>query len=175
MADIHTRLKNPRERIYLGEILKEVGKLPTVEERVLMLRAYANRNNECLNLMRNFMQCTWHPKVDMDLPKPGSPEIENTWADYNLAPGTLTQAFAKVKYFVKGQGSYLENTIKRESVFIQILESLYKTESKLFVMVKDKKIDKRAFPNIDEDLFRAAFAGWLPPKVESSPLEDASR
>lgn len=160
---IEARLKNPRARVYLPEILKYVTKLKTQEEKVLALRAYANKNQEHLTAIKDLMQCLYHPAVVYDLPE-GNPPFKVDYADYNLAPNTLAKALKKSKYFVKGTESFAQNPMKREQIFMQTLESLYTDDAKLYLMVKDKKIDQRVYKGVDEDLFRAAFAGWLPPK-----------
>lgn len=164
--DFHTRLTNPRERIYLPELLKEVSKEKAHAQKIAMLRAYSAKNAEHEKLLNSFIECVYHPAVVFELP-PGAPEFKSAYADYNLAPSTLTKAFGRVPYFVKGHSRFIERTIKRESVFIQELESLYKDDAALFIMAKDKKIDARKYKGINEPLFREAFPGLLPPQAES--------
>ena len=57
--------------------------------------------------------------------------------------------------------------MKRESLFIDMLEGLHYTEAEVLCAAKDRKLDKM-YPNIKEDLIRLAFPDMLPPKVEKS-------
>ena len=169
---IADRLKNPRARVYLPELLKYVSKLETQEEQVAAFRAYANKNEEHLNAIKDLMQCLYHPAVVMDLPE-GDPPYNTDFKDYTFAPMTLSKCLRKISYFVKGHSKYAQSALKREQIFVQMLETLYIDDAKLFIMIKDKKIDKRVYRGVDEDLFRAAFAGWLPPK--ENPTQESAK
>mgnify|MGYP003526834822 CR=1 FL=1 len=169
MATIEQRLKNPRDRVYLPELLKHISKMESQEEKVLILREFANRNAECLGLAKDFMQFTWHPKIKWMLPE-GTPPYRSDYPDYSLAPSTLSQAIKKFKYLVECS-TMATSPIKREQIFIQLLESMYTEDSKLMIMMKEQKIDQRVYRGVTEDLFRAAFAGWLPPK--ENPTKDS--
>jgi len=160
---LESRLKNPRSRVYLPEMLKHVSKLKSEDEKVQALRSYANKDAEHMTGMKDLMQCLFHPAVVYDLPE-GDPPFKVDYIDYDMAPLTLAKALKKSKYFVKGTESFVQNPVKREQIFMQTLESLFIEDAKLFLMVKDKKIDQRVYKGVTEDLFRAAFAGWLPPK-----------
>lgn len=157
------RLKNPRERIYLPELLKEVANTKEHVQKIAILRAFAAKNAEHSNLIRDFIQCVYHPDVVMELPE-GKPPYTTVYADFNLAPMTLTSAFKRVPYFVKGHSRFIENKIKREQIFIQTLESMFRDDSELFLMVRDKKVNSRKYKTVNELLFREAFPGMLPPK-----------
>lgn len=162
--DIRQRLENPRERVFLPEILSEVAKTKSADEKVYLLRAFANKTPECFNLMRDFVQCMFG-EVKFDLPDT-PPPYKTEFPDYNLAPMTMTKAFKRVQYFVKGHPSYITTTLKREQIYIQTLEGLFKDDAELYLMIKDKKLDSKKYKGINEALIRSAFAGFLPPKKQ---------
>ncbi len=64
--------------------------------------------------------------------------------------------------------------MKRESLFIDMLEGLHYTEAEVLIAAKDRKLDIM-YPNIKEDLVRLAFPDMLPPKVEDSVKKKRSR
>ncbi len=170
--DFEQRLANPRERIYLPELFTEVCKQKTNSAKVELLRKYSQKNREHFEVLRDFIQCTFHPAVVLDLPET-DPPYETTFPDFNLAPNTLHRVFKRIPYFVKGQQQYIAEKTKRERLYIQTLESLYKPDAELFLMIKDKKIDTTKYKGLTEKLFREAFPQMLPEK-EPTPKQSGS-
>ena len=80
---------------------------------------------------------------------------------------TLHKVFKRVPYFVKGHSKYIAEKVKREKLYIQTLESLYKPDAELFLMVKDKQIDQTKYRGLTEKLFRETFPELLPGKEEA--------
>lgn len=164
LAPIENRLDNPRERIFLPEILDAVSKAKTKDEKISLINKFRNKNAEHNKLMIDFVQSLYHPDVVYDLPE-GRPPFETNYPDYTLAPNTLLKALSFAKYFVKGQASYIEKVSKREHIFIQQLESLYLKDAELLLMVKDKKLT--GYKGVNEKLFREAIPGILPEKEDN--------
>ena len=160
------RLENTRERIYLPELFSEVVKLKSKDAKIAMLHTYSTKNVEHFNLIRDFIQSTFHPAVVLDLPE-SAPPFKSEYNDYNLAPTTLTKAFKRIPYFVSGHEMYIVNRLKREQIYIQTLESMYKPDADLFIMVKDKRIDQKVYKGLTEALLREAFPGFLPEIVKT--------
>lgn len=171
---IEHRLNNPRDRVYLPEILNVISTEAdsTHSRRVSLIRAYVNKSPENANLVRDFVQCVFHPDVKFDLPD-GNPPYKTDFLDYNMAPVTLRQAFARVSYFVPGHSKFIIAPLKREQVFIQTLEGMFKPDSELFLMVKNKKIDDKIHPHLTEDFFREALPGLLPERAADTFQEEA--
>ena len=164
--DFAARLVNARERIYMPELLTEVTSAKTKQEKIDMLHAYSKKNTENADILKDFIKCTFHPAVVLDLPE-GVPPYSTEYPDYNLAPNTLNKACKRVPYFVKSHSKYIEVRLKRERLYIQTLESLFKADAELFIMIKDKKIDQKKYKGCNEALFREAFPAYLP--AEQSP------
>lgn len=160
---IESRINNPRERIYLPEILAAASKEKAHARKIALLRAYANKNQEHFELMRDFIQSIYHPAVVLDLPD-GTPPYKTEFLDYNMAPMQLRQAFSRIPYFVKGHSRYIKNPIKREQVFIQTLEGMYREDAELFIMIKEKKFNARRYKTINEAIFREALPNFFPPR-----------
>ena len=161
VTPLDVRIRNPRERVFLPELLAEVSRVKEHARKIELLRMYANKNEEHFKLIRDFLQCVYHPAVVFDLPE-GAPPYTSDYVDYTLAPMSLREAFTRVPYFVKGHSKYIENPIKRERVFVQTLEGMYKDDCVLFLMVKEKKFDSRKYKTLNEAIFREAFPDIMP-------------
>lgn len=157
MATIQQQLSSPNIKVYLHDVLLACGSLKTRVERIELLRKFRDKSAENAKLVTQFMECLTHPKVVMDLP-PGIPPIKDTGiTDSNNAIIGFAKVFTKVPYFVKTCNTYIKAPLKREQVFIQVLESMYKPEAELFCMLKDKQIDGKVYRGVTEALLREAF------------------
>lgn len=164
------KLTATKHRIYLPELLKEVSKEKDRAQKVFMLRAYANRGKEYLELIKAFTLYTFHPNYSCDLPDTVPPYKTGVYKDLGTSPATLFTAIKRMGYWavadVNGEKRYFENfiknQIKRESIFIQTLESLSDQESVLLLAMVHKKVNLKTYPTIKYDLFKEAFSGWLP-------------
>jgi len=165
--DFAKKLVTPRARIYVPELFAELAKMKALPDKIEALQAYQRKDQEHANLIRDVVQSMFHPAVVFDLP-PGAPPYKTDYLDYNMAPSTLVTAFKRLPYFVESHSKHIKNPVKRESVYIQTLESLYKDDAELFVMIKNKKMDSKKYKGVTETLFRAAFPGMLPDKSPKS-------
>jgi hypothetical protein len=71
----------------------------------------------------------------------GSFSLGNT-ADANKGHSTIRREFKHFYHFLKG-GNDAINSIRRESMFINILEGLHPLEAEILILVKDKKLDTK--------------------------------
>jgi len=71
----------------------------------------------------------------------GSFSLGNT-ADANMGHSTIRREFKHFYHFIKG-GNDAINSIRRESMFINILEGLHPLEAEILILVKDKKLDTK--------------------------------
>lgn len=83
----------------------------------------------------------------------GSFSIGNT-ADANQGHSTIRREFKHFYHFIKG-GNDSINNIRRESMFISILEGLHPLESEILTLVKDKKLDTKY--KITKDIVSQAY------------------
>lgn len=169
-TDFMHKLTATKHRVYLPELLKEVSKEKDRATKVFMLRAYANRGREYLDLMKAFVLYTFHPDYSCAIPDTEPPYKKGVYKDFGTAPGTMFTCIKRMGYWavanVNGEQrkfeNFIQNQIKRESVFIQTLESMCDVESELFLMMTQKKILAKKYPTIKYDLLKEAFSGWLP-------------
>jgi hypothetical protein len=86
--------------------------------------------------LRDVLRGAYDDIVVWSLP-PGSPPYEP--APEFSPPSSLFKQHLKFKYFVKGLVGDQLNPIKREKMFIDMLESVHPKDAELLVKMKDKK------------------------------------
>lgn len=172
MATIYDRLKNPRGTVYLHELLKEASAIGDKKERIALLQLYAKKSPAYAKNLQFFVEVLHHPQVKMDLPPGIPPYRELDAADESMAFTNLFRELTKIGLFCQGSNKYVANQLKREKLFVQMLEALCPREAKLLLMLKDKKLDKRVYPLLTEAVFRDAFPQWFPPE---EPKEDKAK
>lgn len=128
-------------------ILSEIAKLPE-KQRAENLRLNMNE------ALKTVLVGMFHPGVNWILP-PGAPPFTPCEFDN---PGGLYQCYTKFKYFVAGGGDNI-HPVKRERMFVDILETLEPDEANLVIAMKDKT---SPWPEITYKLVNKAMPGLLP-------------
>jgi hypothetical protein len=139
---------------YLTEILEEVNKEPTA------LAKY--RDNAAL---RFIFQHSFLTEYKLDLPE-GAPPFKEDSAPLGMSPANLIMESKKLYIFTKAKEL---NKVRKEHLFIQLLENVHPSEAKLLIAVKDQKLNK-LYKKVTADL--AADYGFIPRQVkneESTP------
>jgi len=122
-------------KLLISEILQKVSNAKTKPEKVKLLKEY---NSPALRtiLIANFDESVLSALPEGDVPY--TPNDVPAETDHT----TLYQEYRKLFYFFKGGAPQLKNS-KRETMFIQLLESLHIKEAELIVLMKDKQLGKR--------------------------------
>lgn len=135
----------------ISELLEQCSKLSTTKERVEFLRS-----NESEPL-KAILFYALDPRAVWDLPLGEPPYKPCEFVDQH---SRLYQEARKLYLFIKGGNAQL-HPVKRERMFIQILESLDPNDAKLLCSVKDKKIP---YKGITTAVVNAAFPGLIQEK-----------
>jgi len=135
--------------IGVAEFLDKVSKLKKREEKVNALR-----NNNTFPV-RTVLQGAFDPRIKWLLPEGIPPYKVNDLVDQE---NVLIRDSRKLIYFVEGGGSNLK-PLKRETMFVEFLESLAPKDAELILAIKDKKLP---FKGITEDIVREAFPELFP-------------
>ena len=131
------------KRKSIAWILDFTSKLPDDEEKIKCLRA----NNHAA--IKTVLKFCFDPNINWLLPEGEPPYTESLEADENAF---YSQA-RKLYLFVEGGNPNLTN-VKREALFINVLESLLEEDAQLLIAIKDKYMP---YPGITEELVRKAF------------------
>lgn len=112
----------------LSEILLETSKLKTKKQKIEYLRANTNPS------LNKIIQMTYD-ETEFDLP-PGAPPYKPSDFD---EPGNLYAEVRRLYLFTKGGNPNL-SPLKREMLFIQVLEFVSASDAELLIGMKDKKL-----------------------------------
>ena len=130
-------------------IFEDVAKANSFEARQKVLL-----ENESTPL-KELLKYAFHPDIKFVLP-PGMPPYKTIGSPVEYNPTYLYPNIRKFYLFVEGGHEGLTQ-LRREQLFIQILESLHPKEAEVVIQVKDKKLNyrgltyklvKKTFPEI---------------------------
>lgn len=138
-------------RLGIFQILEQAAGHKAVADRIETLRQHDS------GALRTVLKYAIDPSIVWDLPE-GAPPY--TPCPY---PGQEMRLFAEIRrlyLFIKGGNPNL-NKLRREALFIELLESIHPDDAKILVAVKDKKLPyktlnakiiKEAFPELVEEV-----------------------
>ena len=132
------------------EILTKVNNAKDKTKKVEVLRQYDSP------AFRQVLKGAFDPKILWDLPKGNPPYLPNE-APVGTEHTFLDSEAKRLWHFVKGADQNLSK-VKKETLFIQILEGLHQTEAELLIAVKEKKLNKM-YKGLTANLVKEAF-GW---------------
>lgn len=135
-------------RLMISEILENASKLKTKAEKINYLRS--QQSPALLAIIKYALD----PKVKFLLPE-GPVPFKKTEAVE--AQGMLYSEARKIYLFIEGGHPNLTK-MKRETLFIQLLESVDPKDAALLVGVKDKKLP---YPGLTKKFMDEAFPGLL--------------
>ena len=135
----------------------------TKKEKINVLRQLGNEH------VKKILLHAFHPGIKFILPE-GTPPYVFRGTPEGF-PTTLYPEVRKFYIFCEGGGANIEQ-IKRESIFIQMLENIHPDEAKIVIAMKDKKLNE-LYDTITYKLVREAFPELLPEQEvkKSSPAK----
>ena len=137
--------------LLVSEVLKKVSNAKTKKEKIDLLQTY---NSQAL---RSILIWNYDDSVKSMVPDGDVPYTPND-APAGTEHTRLAKEYKGLFRFVKGGQDNLP-VLKRESMFVQLLEGLHESEAEVICLVKDKKLQKKyritkavvqeAFPQIE--------------------------
>ena len=137
-------------KVGVAETLEKISKISRRADRLAELQK--QRGNATLLTV---LQGAFDPRIEWMLPE-GVPPFKRN--DLHDLESVFYAEIRKLYLFVKGGNDNLK-PLRRESLFIQLLESLAPADADLLCAIKDKKMP---YKGIDAKLVREAFPGLLP-------------
>lgn len=141
-------------RLLLPEILDRAQKAETDEARMQVLRQHTSP------VLIDLFKINFDPAVKMQLPE-GVPPYKKDGIPMGLADTNLYKEMRRMYTWINPPPNL--HKIKRETLFIQLLESINEKEAELICAVKDKAMSN-LYPAITYDLVMKTFPGILPEK-----------
>ena len=130
----------------LYSILKECSEPKSVKERVELLQKH---NSPVISLLLKY---AFDPNIKFLLPEGDPPYKPCGYVDQE---SRLFSEARKLYLFVEGGNPNLTK-LKRETLFIQLLESIDKEDAVLLCAIKDKKLP---FKSLNSEVVKRAFPG----------------
>ena len=132
-------------------IFEEVAASNSIEARKKVLL-----ENES-NPLKEILKYAFHPDIKFDLP-PGKPPYKTIGSPDEYNPTYLYPNIRKFYLYIEGGHAGLTQ-LRREQLFIQMLESLHPKEADLVIQIKDKKLNYRG---LTYKLVKTTFPEILP-------------
>ena len=133
---------------FIHEILDLVGEQRTKAKRVEILKEYRDDSLTAI-LIWNFDE-----RVQSAVPDGQVPYKENE-VPVGTDHTSLRREWKQLYHFIKGGNDTL-SSLRRESMFIQLLEGLHPKEAEIICLVKDKNL-KSEYPKITLDVVKEAY------------------
>ena len=133
---------------FVHEILDRVNAQRSVSKRIEVLEEYRNDALTAI-LIWNF-----DDSIESVVPSGVVPYEKNS-APLGTDHTTLRREWKNLYNFVKGGNSGLSN-IRRETMFIQMLEGLHPSEAEILCLVKDKQLTQK-YSKINQGIVAQAF------------------
>lgn len=136
-------------KLLISEVIKKASNAKTKTEKIKILQ---ENNSQAL---RSLLKWNFDPNITSDLPEGDVPYNKND-APIGTEHTILEREARGLWRFIKGANTL--SRMKREQLFIQLLEGLHETEAEIVCLVKDKELQskyrithavvKEAFPEI---------------------------
>lgn len=134
-------------RIY--EILHDVSNADNQDLKLQLLKQH-----NCLAL-RDVLRSAFDDSIVFTLPK-GLPKYKSSLSTEGIAPADLRRETQRFTYFVKGGKGDALTQLKRESMFLMLLEGIHPEDAEVLGLCKEKNLQSK-FPGITKDLVKLAW------------------
>ena len=135
--------------------------IPLIFEDVAAAKSFKDRKKVLLdnesNPLKELLKYAFHPDIKFVLPDV-APPYKTIGSPDEWNPTYLYPNIRKLYLFVEGGHEGL-TTMRREQLFVQMLESLHPKEAEVLVQVKDKKLKYRG---LTYKLVKETFSDILP-------------
>lgn len=149
-------------RLGIFQVLEKTVEFKSPEDKINFLRANASP------ALHQILKYTLDPSIVWDLPE-GAPPYKPC-----IYPAQEMRLFAESRrlyLFVKGGNPNLTK-LKREALYIELLESIHPEDAKLLIAAKDKKIP---YKGITLKLIKDAFPGLIEESVSNEKQSDKDK
>lgn len=146
--------------ILASEFFDQLDKASTKEAKLTLL----NQNNN--PLVRTLLRFNFDYNIKFLLPEGAPPYKVDKDVPAGYEKTKLQLEMRRFYLFVKPDVNI--NNIKRERLFIEMLEGLHWTEAEDFVLIKDKSLTTK-YKTITHELIEEAYPGLLPPPLPKEP------
>ena len=132
------------------EIFTKINNAKDKPQKIAVLRQFDNQ------AMRQLLKAAFDPKIKFDLPEGNPPYIKNE-APAGTEHTSLASEARKLYHFVVGGNNQI-NKLKKETMFIQMLEGLHEKDAEVLMAIKNKNLNN-AYKGLTAQMVKETF-GW---------------
>ena len=141
-------MDNSSTTLLFSEVLDKVHKAKTKAQKVSILREHNNAS------LRMVIKSSFDPKIKWAMPEGDVPFMPND-APAGTDHTRLATEAKKLYHFIEGADNATPK-MKKETMFIQMLEGLHESEARLVIAAKDKKLHQ-VYKGLSKDVVKEAF------------------
>ena len=141
-------MDNSSSTLLFSEVLDKVHKAKTKAQKVDILR---KNNNASLRMV---LKSSFDPKIKWSMPSGDVPFMPND-APAGTDHTRLATEAKKLYHFIEGADNTTPK-MKKENMFIQMLEGLHESEARLVIAAKDKRLHQ-VYKGLSKDVVKEAF------------------
>lgn len=132
------------------EIFTQINNAKDKPKKIAVLKQHDNP------AMRQLLKAAFDPKIEWDLPEGIPPYIANE-APAGTEHTSLLSEARKLYHFVVG-GNNTINKLKKETMFIQMLEGLQQKDAEVLIAIKNKNLNN-VYKGLTAQMVKETF-GW---------------
>ena len=115
------------------EIFTKINNAKDKPQKIAVLKQFDNK------AMRQLLKAAFDPKIKFDLPEGNPPYIKNE-APAGTEHTSLASEARKLYHFVVGGNNQITK-LKKETMFIQMLEGLHQDDAEVLMAIKNKTLN----------------------------------
>ena len=132
------------------EIFTKINNAKDKPQKIAVLKQFDNK------AMRQLLKAAFDPKIKFDLPEGNPPYIKNE-APAGTEHTSLASEARKLYHFIVG-GNNTINKLKKETMFIQMLEGLHADDAEVLMAIKNKNLNN-VYKGLTAQMVKETF-GW---------------
>lgn len=135
-------------RPLVHELFTKINNAKDKAKKIALLRENDSQS------LRQLCKAGFDPRIKFDLPDGDPPYMENEAPAGTEHTSLFNEAKRLYVYIVGGNNQV--NRVRKETLFIQLLEGLHKDDAKVLLNIKNKSLNK-AFKGLTESVVKEAF------------------
>ena len=130
------------------EIFTKINNAKDKPQKIAVLKQFDNK------AMRQLLKAAFDPNIKFDLPEGNPPYIKNE-APAGTEHTSLAMEARKLYHFIVG-GNNTINKLKKETMFIQMLEGLHADDAEVLMSIKNKNLNN-TYKGLTANLVKETF------------------
>jgi hypothetical protein len=137
-------------QLTVHEIFTKINNAKDKPKKIEVLKQYDN------SAIRQLLKAAFDPKIQWDLPEGEPPYIKNE-APAGTEHTSLISESKRLYHFIVGGNNQI-NKLKKETMFVQMLEGLQEKDAEVLMAIKNKKLNT-LYKGLTAQMVKETF-GW---------------